>query len=109
MLSQKTVQKWVKIFNDRYWAGALPEVEIEMKQDIRMATKDRRRLWGATLRDPEGEFTIEMDMNHPSRWWKLTLAHELSHVEVWPANHGSKEWKAAVQRLSEKGFLQEIF
>ena len=96
------------VFNEMYFGGRMPEVEIRGVNDLRLSRGKRQRLNGATSK-VDGAFLIELDANMPDALQKLTLIHEMIHIKVWPKSHRSKAWRDEVARLGRDGFLAEVF
>lgn len=107
-LTVESAQAEYHRLNTVYFDGALPDVDIEIVNDLRMNVGRRSRLWGATSKMAQ-EFKIQLVAGMPYELWLLKLGHEMVHVEIWPRSHRSKEWRNERARLGRSGFFAEVF
>ena len=112
MVTAYTVRRRFEKFNRLYWDSrlVLPRIVI-------IPAGQRGEIlngcdWGG-VRTGEGKPTlmeiraIAWEVDH--RMLDSTLLHEMIHLEIGTDKaHGSREWNAAVRRLSAKGALKEV-
>ena len=103
-LSEPSLRRWYRDFNRRWFANRLGH-----EVDILYAPIEG--CWGDTRPDDPECFVIRINPRYSlcTRSARLTLLHEMVHVELWPyAAHGPR-FEARMQALAAAGAMRGLW
>lgn len=89
-------------YNALYFKGSLPD-----DADILFAPTE---CYGVTQQD-DGGFVITIDPKYAieSRMWRLTLLHEMVHLDIWPKMSHGAAFQGEMFRLAQAGAFAKLW
>jgi hypothetical protein len=104
MVNDRQLKRWYNEFNRRWFEEGLPE-----EVDVLYAPVEG--CWGETVPVDRHSFVIRIDPHCAisNRVTKMTLLHEMTHVELWPyCTHGPR-FERRMQELAACGAMRGLW
>lgn len=104
VLSDRRLRNWYRNFNRLWFAEGLPE-------DVDVLYAPVEGCSGRTFPEDHDAFVIRINPQFSvcERMTRLTLLHEMVHVELWPyATHGPR-FEARMQELAAAGAMRGLW
>lgn len=103
-LTVARVQRWYRDYNRKYFGGKLPKhVKIHLTWD------HEHRGWLEGKAPQFGVIHINPECGGHSGYARLTLLHEMVHLEQWPSGHHGERFQERMRALAAAGAMKGIW
>jgi hypothetical protein len=100
VLSDARLRRWFRFYNDRYFGGQL---------EAKVSWKPVESCWAQAFGGEAPEIHIGLICGVSRGWTKLTLLHEMVHLEMWPDITHGKRFQARMKKLAQDGAMRGLW
>ncbi len=100
VLSDRRLQRWFNLYNERYFGDRLL---------ARVRFRPLESCWAQAFGGEPPEIHVGLTCAVSRGWTKLTLLHEMVHLELWPEiSHGAR-FQARMLELAQAGAFKDMW
>lgn len=105
MKNDKTLKRWFREYNKRYFDNALPNATIFWEPAF-VTTEDLGEIWEKA----PGVFIVRIDpaVKFCGDFTRIILLHEMMHLRLWPYRDHGEKFQAEKARLIFLGAYRKL-